>query len=79
MRALKLDRTRTKEPPRDETDIAAELWLSAPRSASRYRTAAARARALQAATTTARLKQHLEEMIARYEERAVDLERSGKR
>jgi hypothetical protein len=78
MVASRPDRSRSKEPPSDDTDLAAELWLSAPRSAARYRTAAARARVLQAATTTTRLRRYLEEMIARYEERAVDLERSKK-
>jgi hypothetical protein len=58
------------------TDDGVELLLSAAQSAAHYRTAAARARALQATTTTPRLKQYLGEMIARYEGRAVDIEGS---
>jgi len=54
----------------DDVDIGAELGLSAPRVAAHYRTAAARAKALQAVTTTPRLKQYLGEKIARYESRA---------
>jgi hypothetical protein len=57
---------------RDEPDVEidAEMGLSAPRVAAHYRTAAARARALQAMTTTPRLKQYLGERIAQYEGRA---------
>jgi hypothetical protein len=51
----------------------------APRSAAHCCTAAARARALQAMTTTPRLKRYLGEMIARYERQAVNFEREGKR
>jgi hypothetical protein len=41
------------------------LWLSASRTAAYYREAAERAKALQAATTTPRLRRYLEELIAR--------------
>jgi hypothetical protein len=57
-------------------DDGADLFLSVAQSAAHYRTAAARARALQAMTTTPRLKQYLGEVIARYEGRAVDIEGS---
>jgi hypothetical protein len=55
-------------------DDGAELLLAALPSAAHCRAAAAHARALQAMTTTPRLKQYFEEMIARYEGRAVDFE-----
>lgn len=60
-------------------DDGAGQFPSAPRSAVHCRTAAARARAIQATTTTPRLKQYLGEMIARYEERAADFERERER
>jgi hypothetical protein len=59
-------------------DGGAGLLLSASPSAAHYRAAAAQARALQAMTTTPRLKRYLGEMIARYEGRAVDIEGSEK-
>jgi hypothetical protein len=62
-------------PPGDD---GMDFLMSAAPSAAQYRTAAARARALQATTTTPRLKQYLGEMIARYEGRAIDVERSAK-
>jgi hypothetical protein len=62
-------------PPGDED---AELLLPISPSAAHYRIAAARARTLQAMTTTPRLKQYLGEMIARYEGRAHDIDGSAK-
>jgi hypothetical protein len=72
---IRSDPTQANEPQHDEV---VELWLSAPRTAARYRAAAARARVLQATTTTPRLKRYLGELIARYERRAVDIEGSDK-
>ena len=45
-------------------DCIAEMLMSGPQSATYYRAAAARAKALQAITTTLRLKQFLAEMAA---------------
>jgi hypothetical protein len=59
-------------------DDGVELLLSASRSAAYYRTAAARAKALQATTTTPRVKQYLDGIIALFEGRAVDIENSRK-
>jgi hypothetical protein len=52
--------------------------LSALSSVAYYRAAAAQAKALEAMTTAPGLKQHLREMIARYERRAVEIEGSAK-
>jgi len=71
------DRMRPNELQRHDTvdiEIDVEQWLSAPRLAIQYGLAAARARTLQAAATTPRLKQYLGEMIARYERRAEEVE-----
>jgi hypothetical protein len=65
---------RTAEPG----DDGAELLLPASPSAAHYRAAAGHARALQAITTTPRLKQYLGQIIARYEGRARDIEASAK-
>jgi hypothetical protein len=65
----------TGPPPNED---GGELFLSLPLPAADFRAAAARARALQAMTTTPRLKRYLGEMIARYEERAFDIEGSIK-
>jgi hypothetical protein len=75
------DRMQPNEPQSDDAadfDIGTEQWLLAPRPAAHYRAAAARARTLQATVTTARLKQHFGEMIARYERRAGEVESSEK-
>jgi len=53
-------------------DYGAEL-LSASASAAYYRSAAERAKALQALTTTPSLKQYLEGVIALYERRAAEI------
>jgi len=45
--------------------------------ASYYRAAAARARRLWAEATTRRLKEHLEEEVARYERLAEEIERAS--
>lgn len=65
------------QPSEAQCDDVVDLWLSAPRLPADYRAVAARARVLQAVTTIPVLKQFLEEMIARYERRAVDIECSG--
>jgi hypothetical protein len=69
------DKETHRTPP--PCDGGAGLLLSASRSAAHYRTIAAQARALQAMTTTPRLKRYLGEMVARYEERAIDVEASA--
>jgi hypothetical protein len=53
-------------------DSIAEMLMSGPQSATYYRAAAARAKALQALTTTPRLKQLLAEMAAQYERQAAE-------
>ena len=53
-------------------DCIAEMLMSGPQSATYYRAAAARAKALQATTTTPRLKQFLAEMAAQYERQAAE-------
>jgi hypothetical protein len=53
-------------------DCIAEMLMSGPQSATYYRAAAARAKALQAITTTPRLKQFLAEMVAQYERQAAE-------
>jgi hypothetical protein len=60
-------------PPDDGTD----LFLSAPRSAAYFRMAAEQTKSLHALTPTPSLKRYLGEMVARYEERAVDFEESA--
>ena len=64
----------TRERRRQSFDDDAEAFPLTPRSAAHCRTVAARARALQAMTTTPRLKRNLGEMIARYGGQAVDFE-----
>jgi len=53
-------------------DGIAEMLMSGPQSATHYRAAAARAKALQAITTTPRLKQFLSETAANYERQAAE-------
>ena len=48
-------------------DDGTDLFLSAPRSAAYFRTAAEQAKSLHALTTTPSLKRYLGEMVARYE------------
>jgi hypothetical protein len=55
-----------------------KLLLSASRSAAYYRAAAARAKELQAMTTTPRVKRYLDGIITLFESRAVDIENSRK-
>ena len=55
-----------------------ELLLSASRSAAYYRAAAARAKELQAMTTTPRVKRYLDGIITLFEGQAVDIENSRK-
>jgi hypothetical protein len=59
-------------------DDGVELLLSASKSAAYYRAAAARAKALQAITTTSRVKRYLDGIITMFEGRAVDIENSRK-
>jgi hypothetical protein len=73
--AVRSDRTQATDPQHDDV---LELWLSAPRTAAHYPVAAERAKVLQAATTTPRLRRYLEELIARYERRAIDVEAEAK-
>ena len=75
------ERMQPNEPESDETpdiEIGVEQWFSAPRTAAYYRAAAARARTLEAAVTTPRLRKHLGDMIARYERRAGEVEEAEK-
>jgi hypothetical protein len=55
-----------------------KLLLSASKSAAYYRAAAARAKELQAMTTTPRVKRYLDGIITLFEGRAVDIENSRK-
>jgi hypothetical protein len=52
-----------------------DCWSSEQQPATYYRTAAARARRLQADVTTPRVKQHLDKMIAHCERLAGKVER----
>ena len=51
-----------------------DCWSSEEQPATYYRTAAARARRLQANATTPRVKQYLDKMIAHYERLAGEVE-----
>jgi hypothetical protein len=54
-------------------------WTSRQQPAEYYRAAAARARSLERDATTARIKQHLRELIDRYERLAGEIERTSER
>jgi hypothetical protein len=58
-------------------DDGVELLLSA-EIAAYYRAVAARAKALQAMTTTPRVKRYLDGIVTLFEGRAVDIENSRK-
>ena len=65
------DQRKKRMEPTPLYDCIAEMLTSGTQSAAYYRAAAARAKALQAITTTPRLKQFLAEMAAEYERQAA--------
>jgi hypothetical protein len=72
-------RARLRTPNNLPFEDGTELLGSAPRSATDYRTTAARTKALLSITTTPKLKRYLGEIIAWCEGQAVDIDIERKR